>query len=219
MRRFRFEHIFSVAHLSLFLSLFDSLFRSAFIFLLSLVLVRVNQNESGVLSLPCHAIPCHSIIIILDGRKKNLVKQSVSRCEYTIHARITIVYSHMNIYIYSYCMYIYSQGNTQEIASKVRIRHFWRFNFAQFVHCGIQNSNSSDFGGYNYHVSHQHYVMWMSNMSRSSTLPSLPQTPQTLDSDAFNDQRTTFAWQCPKWMCCVMNGKPRGWFSHSFLKN
>lgn len=69
---------------------------------------------------------------------------------------ITLIHIYQSYLLHVRSAYIFIQaiawGNIQEIASKVRIRHFWHFRFVQFVHCGIQNSESSDFIGYNYHV-------------------------------------------------------------------
>lgn len=115
--------------------------------------VRVNQNESGVLSLPCHAI---IIIIILDGRMENVVSQSVAsaqRTQYVMRRAPPIVYLQ--------CSVRTEQRKSPPKCASVIFDVF--ILFSSFV-VAFKIQNSSDFRGYNYHVSHQYYVMWMSDM-------------------------------------------------------
>lgn len=60
-------------------------------------MIRVNQNESGVLSYPYHVESIIIIIIILDGRMENLVSQSVDASTQYMRT-IPTVHIHSNIH-------------------------------------------------------------------------------------------------------------------------
>lgn len=140
------------------------------------------------------------IIIISDGRMGNV--QSVIQL-----TRALNTCAHNGHIFIQPSIHILCRQYTQEIASKVRIRHFWRSHFVQFVRCGVQNSNSSDFGGYNYLMCHTS-IMWCGCLICLVPPTYLRMYLQCLKHwvPAFSERSSRIQCTVTERVCCGVNG-------------